>query len=287
MEIEKICVIGAGIMGSGIAQISAQAGFETWMVDVKQELVDRGMTTIKTSLGRLVKKGTLSQDDEGRVLTALHPSTNMKAVVKDADFVIEAVFEKAEVKMSVFQELDEACPQEVILGSNTSTIPIALLSSATKRADKVIGTHFMNPVPVMRGVEVVRALLTSEETVGVTLDLMKSFGKEAVVIKDSPGFVTNRLCMIVLNEGAKLLGENMGSIEDIDKVMRLSFNWPMGPFELADLVGIDVVVDALEAIYKETGWERYKPAPLLRRMLEIGYLGRKVGRGFYSLFGKD
>ncbi len=287
MEIRKICIIGAGTMGSGIAQVSAQAGYETWMVDVKQEFVDGGMSAIKASLSRLAKKGALKQEDVDRVLARLHTLTSIKRAASDADFVIESVFEKPEVKMSVFRELDDVCPKETILGSNTSTIPIALLGSATRRADRVIGTHFINPAPVMQVVEVARALLTSGETVKVTLELVKSFGKEAVLVKDSPGFVNNRFCMIIFNEAAKVLQESLGSLEDVDKLMRLSLNWPMGPFELIDLVGVDVVLDALESIYRETGWERYKPAPILKRMVEIGYLGRKVGKGFYTLFGKN
>lgn len=286
VEVRRICVVGAGTMGNGIAQLSAQAGYETQMVDVKQEFLDRAMTTIKAGLSRQAKKGVLKQEDVDGVLARLHTSIRLEKAARDTDFVIEAVFEKAEIKMSLFRELDDICPKETILSSNTTTIPIALLGSVTKRADRVIGTHFFNPVPVMRGVEVIRALLTSEETLEVTLDLMKSFGKEAVVVKDSPGFVSSRFCMIIFNEAAKVLEEGLGDLENIDKLMKLSLNWPMGPFELADLVGLDIVVDALEAIYRETGWERYKPAPLLRRMTEIGYLGRKAGKGFYTLFGK-
>jgi 3-hydroxybutyryl-CoA dehydrogenase len=286
MVIKKVCVIGSGTMGNGIAQTSAQAGYETTMVDVNQELVDRGMSAIKTSLDRFVKKGTMKQDDVDKIIARLHTSTNIKDAAKDADYVIEAVFERAEVKMPVLQQLDEVCPEQTILASNTSGIPIGLLASATKRADKVIGAHFMNPVPVMKGVEVIRSLLTSEETLNVSLDFLKSLGKETVVVKDVPGFVANRIIVLVENEGAKLLEEGLANIEDIDKITRLSFNWPMGPFELADLIGIDVLVDLLEGIYQQTGWERYKPAPLLKRMVEIGYTGRKAGKGFYELFGK-
>jgi len=186
----------------------------------------------------------------------------------------------------VFRQLEESCPRETILASNTSGIPISLLASATKRPDKVIGTHFMNPVPLMKGVEIVRSLLTSEETLKVSVDFVRSLGKETVVVKDSPGFVVNRIITLVINEAAKLLEENLASMEDIDRIEKLSHNWLMGPFELADLVGIDVVVDLLEGIYQQTGWERYKPAPLLKRMVEIGYTGRKVGKGFYQLFGQ-
>ena len=285
MAIKRVVVVGAGTMGNGIAQVVAQAGYETTMVDVKQEFVDRGMNAIKTSLGRFVEKGKMSQADMEKALAVLHTSTDLKAA-KDADYVIEAVFERADVKMPVFKQLDEVCTKEIILASNTSGIPVGLLASVTKRPEKVIGMHFMNPVPVMKGIEVVRSLLTSEETLKVSLDFAKSIGKETVVVKDSPGFVTNRIITLVLNEGAKLVEEGLATIEDIDKIVRLSFNWPMGPCELADLVGIDVGVDLLEGIYQQTGWERYKPARLLKRMVEIGYVGRKAGKGYYTLFGK-
>jgi len=286
MAIKKVCVVGSGTMGSGIAQVSAQAGYETIMVDVTQELVDRGMNMIKTSLGKFVEKGRMKQEEMEGALARLHTSTDVKEAARNADYVIEAVFERAEVKLPILKQLEEACPKQTILASNTSGIPIGLLASATKRPDKVIGTHFMNPVPLMRGVEIIKSLLTSEETLKVTLDFVSSLGKETVVVKDSPGFVTNRIITLVLNEGAKLLEENLANIEDMDKIIRLSFNWPMGPFELADLIGIDVTVDLLEGIYQQTGWERYKPAPLLKRMVEIGYTGRKVGKGFYQLFAK-
>jgi 3-hydroxybutyryl-CoA dehydrogenase len=286
MAIKKLCVIGSGAMGCGIAQVAAQAGYETTMVDVKQEFIDRGMNMIKASLGKFVQKEKIKQEDMNKALARLHTSIDMKSAAGDADYVIEAVFERADVKLSIFGQLEEICRKETILASNTSGIPISLLASATKRPDKVIGTHFMNPVPLMKGVEIVKTLLTSEETLKVSLDLVKSMGKETVVVKDSPGFVTNRIITLVMNEAAKLLEENLASIEDIDKIEKLSHNWPMGPFELADMVGIDVLVDLLEGVYQQTGWERYKPAPLLKRMVEIGYTGRKAGKGFYQLFGR-
>jgi 3-hydroxybutyryl-CoA dehydrogenase len=286
MTIKKVCVVGSGTMGNGITQVVAQAGYETTMADVKQEFVDRGMNAIKASLGKFVEKGKIGQADMDKALANIRTSTDLKQAAKDADYVIEAVFERADIKLPVFQQLEEICPKNTILASNTSGIPIGLLASATKRPDKVIGMHFFSPVPMMRGLEVVKSLLTSEETVKVSLDFGKSIGKETVVVKDSPGFITNRIIPLVMNEGAKLLEENLASMEDIDKIVRLSFNWPMGPFELCDLVGIDVGVDLLEGIYQQTGWERYKPAPLLKRMVEIGYLGRKAGKGFYTLFAQ-
>lgn len=283
MLIKKVCVIGSGTMGSGIAQVSAQAGYETTMIDVKQDFLDRGLGIIKTSLEKFVQKEKIKQEEMNEILARLRTSIDMKNAAKDADYVIEAVFERAEVKLPIFGQLEEICRQETILASNTSGIPVSLLASATRRPNKVIGTHFMNPVPLMKGVEIVKTLLTSEETLELSLDFIKSLGKETVVVKDSPGFVTNRIITLVMNEAAKLLEESLASIEDIDKIEKLSHNWPMGPFELADLVGIDVIVDLLEGIYQQTGWERYKPAPLLKRMVEIGYTGKKVGKGFYQL----
>jgi len=285
MAIKKLCVIGSGTMGSGIAQVSAQSGYDTTMVDVKQEFIDRGMSMIKTSLGKFVQKEKIKQAEMNEALARLRTSIDMNEATKDVDYVIEAVFERADVKLPIFGQLEEICPEQTILASNTSGIPVSLLASATKRPDKVIGTHFMNPVPLMKGVEIVKTFLTSKETLRVSLDFIKSLGKETVVVQDSPGFVTNRIITLVLNEAAKLLEENLASIEDIDKIEKLSHNWPMGPFELADMVGIDVIVDLLEGIYQQTGWERYKPAPLLKRMVEIGYTGKKVGKGFYQLFG--
>ena len=285
MAIKKVCVIGSGTMGNGIAQVVAQAGYETTMVDVKQEFVDRGMSAIKASLGKFVERGKISQADMDKALANIRTSIDLKQAAKDADYVIEAVFERVDIKLPVYQQLEEICPKQTILSSNTSGIPISLLASATKRPDKVIGMHFFSPVPVMRGLEVVKSLLTSEETLKVSLDFGKSIGKETVVVKDSPAFVSNRIITLVLNEGAKMLEEGLASMEDIDKIIKLSFNWPMGPFELNDLVGIDVAVDLLEGIYQQTGWERYKPARLMKRMVEIGYLGRKTGKGFYTLYG--
>ncbi len=286
MEIKKVCVIGAGTMGNGIAQVVAQAGYETTMVDVKQELLDRGLAAIKSSLGRFVERGRLSRQSMEKALANIHVTIDLAAGAADADYVVEAVFERVEVKAPLFKQLDEICPKHSILASNTSGIPIGLLASTTKRPDKVIGMHFFSPVPMMRGLEVVKSLLTSEETLRVSLDFAKSIGKEAVVVKDSPGFVTNRIIPLVMNEAAKLAEESLASLEDIDKIVRLSFNWPMGPFELLDMVGVDVVVDLLEGIYQQTGWERYKPTRLLKRMVEVGYLGKKVGKGFYTLFAE-
>jgi len=285
VQIKKVCVVGAGTMGSGIAQVAGQAGYEAAMVDVKDDLLDRGMNTIKRSLAILARKGVIEEGEIEKTLARIQPSTDMREAAKDADYVIEAVFEKVEVKHPVLKELDEVCPERTILASNTSSIPISLLSSVTKRPDRFIGMHFFNPVPLMRLIEVVRSLLTSDEIVNISVDLAKSLGKEPVVVKDSPGFVANRIINAAGNEALKIFQEGLASAADIDKICKLAFNWPMGLLEMIDLAGADVVLDLADTIYQQTGWERYKAAPILRRMVESGYLGRKVGKGFYTLFG--
>lgn len=209
-------------------------------------------------------------------------STSREEGAKDADLVIEAASEIIDIKKDIFSDLDKICPEHTILASNTSTIPISLLGSVTRRQDKVIGIHFMNPVPLMRGVEVIKSLVTSEDTLNISLKFVNSIGKESVVVKDSPGFISNRIMTIFVNEAVKLYEAGLSTIEDIDKMVRLSFNWPMGPFQLIDLIGVDIVHDMLESIYQETGWERYKPTPLLKRMKEVGWLGRKSNKGFYD-----
>lgn len=287
MDIKKVCVVGAGTMGNGIAQVVAQSGYETAMVDVKQEFLDRAMGTIQGSLARLVKKETMEQSEADKVIARIKPTTDMKEAAQDADYVIEAVFEKTEVKQPVLKQLDEICPERTILATNTSSIPISLLSSAVNRPEKLIGMHFFNPVPVMKLIEVVRSLTTSDETVAVSLDFGKSLGKDPVVVKDSPGFVANRIANVAANEALKILEDGLASAQDIDKICKLAFNWPMGFLEMIDLVGADVVLDLAETIYDQTGWERYKAAPILRRMVESGYVGRKAGKGFYTLFAEQ
>ncbi|RLC94135.1 MAG: 3-hydroxybutyryl-CoA dehydrogenase [Chloroflexi bacterium] len=284
MDIKRVCVVGAGTMGSGIAQTVAQSGYETAMVDVKDELLDRGMSTIKGNLARLVKKETMTQAQVDEIVARIQTTTDLKQAAKDADYVIEAVFEKAEVKQPVLKQLDEACPEKTILATNTSSIPISLLSSAVNRPEKLLGMHFFNPVPVMKLIEVVKSLTTSDETVSISVEFGKSLGKEPVVVKDSPGFVANRIANVAANEALKILEDGLASASDIDKICRLAFNWPIGFLEMIDLVGADVVLDLAETIYNQTGWERYKAAPILRRMVESGYIGRKAGKGFYTLF---
>lgn len=283
MDIKKVCVVGAGTMGSGIAQVVAQSGYEVALVDVKQEIIDRGMGGIRSSLGRMIKKGTMQQADADKVLARVKATTDMREAAKDVDYAIEAVFERVEVKQPVLRQLDEMCPERTIIASNTSSIPISLLASATKRPQRFIGMHFFNPVAMMRLIEVVRSLITSDETASISVNFGKSLGKEPVVVKDSPGFVANRIINAAGNEALKILQEGQASAEDIDKVCKLAFNWPIGLFEMIDLAGADVVLDMADSIYQQTGWERYKAAPILRRMVECGYVGRKVGKGFYTI----
>jgi len=282
MDIKKVCVIGAGVMGSGIAQVSTQAGYETNLVDINDEILNKGLENIKKSLSKFVEKGKITQEGMDETLGRIKLTTSRKEGAKNVDLVIEAVSEIKDIKKDVFLDLDKICPEHTIFASNTSTIPISLLSSFTGRPDKVIGIHFMNPVPLMKGVEVIKSLVTSEETLNISLKFVNSLDKEPVVVKDSPGFITNRIMPLFLNEAVKLYEDGLATIEGMDKITKLSFNWPMGPFQLIDLVGIDIVHDMLESVYQETGWERYKPAPLLKRMKEVGWLGRKSSKGFYE-----
>lgn len=284
MAIGKICVIGAGTMGSGIAQASAQAGYQTAIVDIEEEFIGRGMNLIRIGLAKFAQKGKIREKTE-EILARIQPSTDLGDAAKDADYVIEAVHEKVHVKLSIFRQLDDICSQRAIFASNTSGIPISLLASGTSRPDRFIGMHFVYPVPIMPVVEVVRSLLTSDETLNTSLVFAKSIGKRPFIVKDSPGFLINRILTLVFNEAAKLLEENPGSMEDIDKLLELALGWPIGPFRLMDVVGIDVVTDASEEIYRQTGWGRYKPAQVLKRMVESRHIGRKAGKGFYELFG--
>jgi 3-hydroxybutyryl-CoA dehydrogenase len=285
MIIKKVVIIGAGTMGNGIVQVCAQAGYETVMCDLKQEFLDKGMDAIKSSLGKFVSKGKMKPAGMKKTLGLIHPSTNLKESAKNADMVIESIFERADVKRTVFNQLDEMCPKKTILASNTSSIPISLLGSFTKRPDKVIGLHFGNPVPLAEHMEVIRSLLTSDETARISLDFARSLKMEPNVVKDSPGFVANRILPLVINECAKMLEDDLASAADINAIIRRSLGAQLGPFTWAELAGVDVIVDLLEQIYQQTGWERYKPTPLLKRMAESGYLGRKTGKGFDQMFG--
>ncbi len=283
MDVKTICVIGAGTMGNGIVQVAAQSGYRVHMVDTEDDFLERGMNAIRKSLERFVKADKMSKDDAATIIGRITCTTDLKAAASESDYIIEAVSENLELKQKIFGKIDKYAPEHAILGSNTSTIPIVSMASATKRSDRVIGIHFMNPVPVMKCVEVVRALTTSDETVNTTVELSKKLGKVPVVVKDSPGFVSNRLMPLFMNEAVFALMEGIADKpEDIDTICKLSFGHPMGPLETADLVGLDVALAVLEVLYSEIGDPKFRPAPLLRQMVRAGYLGRKTGRGFYD-----
>ncbi|HEY3128344.1 MAG TPA: 3-hydroxybutyryl-CoA dehydrogenase [Acidobacteriota bacterium] len=279
----KIGIVGAGTMGSGIAQVAAQAGFETILKDVEQRYLDRARQGIEKSLRKIVEKQESAQTADlfDQVMSRIQFSTRW-GDFESVDFVIEAVNENLDLKRQVFAELDRVTAKTVILATNTSSISITKIASSTGRPDRIIGMHFMNPVPLMRLVEVIRALQTSEQTCETTRSLAEKMGKTAVQVKDFPGFVSNRVLMPMLNEAIFALNEGVGTAESIDTVMKLGMNHPMGPLQLADFIGLDVCLDVLTVLYEGFGDPKYRPCPLLRNMVAAGYLGKKSGRGFYE-----
>jgi 3-hydroxybutyryl-CoA dehydrogenase len=279
MEIKRIFIQGAGTMGSGIVQVSAQAGFEVLMMDLSTELVQKGMNSIEKSLQRGIDKGKMKLEEKSVILSRIKPVTDIKEA-KGADIAIEAVFEDLEIKKKVFKALDEVCPPHAILASNTSALPIAAMASATKKPDKVLGLHFMNPVPIMRGVEIIRAMTTSDETMAIGREYLKRLGKEIVEAVDYAGFIVSRVLDAMLNEAVRCVMDG-NKPEEIDKAMKICTNFPLGPLELIDLAGVDIVLHGLETMEKDFG-DRYHPAPLLRQMVRAGHLGRKTGKGFYN-----
>jgi 3-hydroxybutyryl-CoA dehydrogenase len=279
--IRTIGVIGAGTMGNGIAHVAARSGFKVILYDVEQRFLDRAVATIAKNLDREVAKAKISADDKSSALSRISPVLQNTALA-ETDFVIEAVIEDFETKAKVFQAVDEITRPDVILASNTSSISITKIAAKTKRPDKVIGMHFMNPVPVMTLVEVVRGLTTSDETYQATKQLSESFGKTPVEVNDFPGFVSNRVLMPMINEAIYCVMEGVGTHEAIDSVMKLGMNHPMGPLALADLIGLDVCLDIMEVLHAGLGDSKYRPCPLLRKMVDAGHLGRKCGRGFYT-----
>lgn len=281
MEISKIGVIGAGVMGSGIAQVFAQTGCPVTMVEVKQEFIDRALKNIRSSLDRMVKKGILSLEQAEAALSKVKGMSDL-AGIKEVDFVVEAVIEDKELKQGIFKELDILCQPEVILATNTSSISITELAAVTNRPDKVIGMHFMNPVPVMKLVEVVRGLVTSQATVDTVKELCTRLGKTPVEVNDFPGFISNRILLPMINEAIYALMEGVATKEAIDDVMKLGMNHPMGPLALADLIGLDVCLAILTVLYEGLGDPKYRPCPLLKKMVSAGHLGQKSGRGFYE-----
>ncbi|MHC1724881.1 MAG: 3-hydroxybutyryl-CoA dehydrogenase [Syntrophobacteraceae bacterium] len=281
MEIETFGVIGAGQMGSGIAQVAAMSGLKVIMNDIKDEFVQRGLTNITNILSKNVEKGKMASGEKDEVLARIKTSTSLQDMAS-ADFVVEAASENESIKFGVFRELDASCGPEVILASNTSSIPIGRIAAQTKRPAKVIGMHFMNPVPVMKLVEVIRGIATSDETFQLTWDLSVKFGKTPALANDYPGFIANRILMPMINEAVYCLYHGVGTREDIDTVMRLGMNHPMGPLALADLIGLDTCLAIMETLYSGFCDSKYRPCPLLRRYVEAGWMGRKTGRGFYE-----
>jgi 3-hydroxybutyryl-CoA dehydrogenase len=281
IEIKKVAVIGAGTMGNGIAQVYAQAGFQVAMMDVEEKFLQRGYDTIKKSLGMMAKKGKITDDQANEVVARIKGTLNLEEAAKDADLVIEAIHEILDVKQEVFKKLDAMCPAHTILATNTSTISITAIGSVTKRPHKVIGMHFAGPVPVMKGVEIIRGLDTSEETLEVAKQMVRAVAKDYYVGRDGPGFVGNRVFPMFLNEAFNLLWEGAATAEDIDKMATLSLGHPMGPLTLADMIGLDQLLNGLEYLHGELG-EKYRPSPLLKQLVAAGYYGRKTGRGVYK-----
>ncbi len=281
-QIRKIAVMGAGTMGAGIAQTCAAAGFQVTMRDIDQKFVDGGFRRIRDPLMKRVEKGKMTPSDVESIVSRIHGTVDLKEALSGAQVVIEAVFEKMEVKREIYAEMDRIAAPEVVFASNTSSLSITEMANVTKRPDRVVGMHFFNPAPVMKLVEVIRGSETSDATVGLAKDLCVKLGKEAVEVKESPGFVVNRLLVPMMNEAFNLLQEGVASAEDIDKAMRLGTNMPMGPFELADYTGIDVGLDVMEVLFRETGDPKFRPSPLLRKYVRAGRLGKKSGRGVYD-----
>lgn len=281
MEIKKFGVVGAGQMGNGIAQVAAMSGLNVVMNDIKDEFVQRGIATITKFFDRGIERGKLTQEQKDGVIERIQPSTDLSDMA-DVDFVVEAATEQEDLKFQIFRDLDRICRPGVILGSNTSSIPIGRIAAQTSRQDKVIGMHFMNPVPLMKLVEVIRGIATSEETFKITWDLSEKFGKTPAEANDFPGFIANRILMPMINEAIFALYHNVGSREAIDTVMRLGMNHPMGPLTLADLIGLDTCLAIMETLYDGFKDSKYRPCPLLRKYVEAGWLGRKTGRGFYE-----
>ncbi|MFD1361613.1 3-hydroxybutyryl-CoA dehydrogenase [Lentibacillus salinarum] len=281
MAIKKVMVIGAGQMGSGIAQVCAQSGYDVLLTDVSEEALKKGIITIENHLAKSVEKERISEQDKNDTLSRLRSTTDFQDV-KQRDIVIEAIVENMDVKTKVFRDLDASAPEHAILATNTSSLPITEIAAATNRPQQVIGMHFMNPVPVMKLVEVIRGLQTNDATYQAVADMAKNLSKTAVEVNDYPGFAANRILMPMINEAIFALNEGVASVEDIDTVMKLGMNHPMGPLTLADFIGLDTCLYIMEVLHDGFGDSKYRPCPLLKKYVNAGWLGKKSGRGFYQ-----
>ncbi|MDH5672157.1 MAG: 3-hydroxybutyryl-CoA dehydrogenase [Myxococcales bacterium] len=280
MKVDVLGIVGAGQMGSGIAQVAAQAGIDVRLLDIEAGVADAALSGIGRQLDKRVAKGKLAADERDGLLQRIRPGTDYE-LLADADFVIEAATEDTTVKLAIFDRADAATPERTVLATNTSAIPITKLAAATRRPERVIGMHFMNPAPVMRLVELIRGLQTSDETLAAARELAERMGKDVIDANDMPGFIVNRMLIPFLNEACFALQENLGTPEDIDRGAKLGLNHPMGPLELADLIGLDTVLYMAEVLHRELGEDKYRPPTILRNHVAAGWLGRKTGRGFY------